>query len=127
MFSLGWSGGDVASMIHQVTVRMGPAMAGGTDDAAARLVEVVVAHASGRPGPEVRTGNLVGSIRANPSGAGGGSTFSATVVVGASYGAFLERGTSKMPPYPFLGPAVADFRSEYRQIMADAVAKGLKP
>lgn len=114
-------------MIHNVTVRMGPAAATGTDDAATRLVEVVVAKASGRPGPEVRTGNLIGSVRANPSGGGGGSTFSATVVVGASYGAFLERGTSKMPPYPFLGPGVAEFRSEYREIMRAAVAKGMRP
>lgn len=130
--SLAWRG-DVASMIHNVTVRMAPAMATGADDAAKRLTEIVVAKASGRPGPEIRTGNLVGSIHVNPSGSPGGSSFSSTVVVGAvsdrgaPYPRFLERGTSRMQPYPFLGPAVAEFRSEYRQIMRDAVAKGLMP
>ena len=53
----------------------------------------------------VRTGKLAGSIGVDTYG--DGRSAGMTVVVGPSehYGLFVERGTSKMAPEPFMGPA----------------------
>ena len=56
----------------------------------------------------VKTGNLKSSIAAQPRG-----PFSWVVRVGASYGAYVEFGTSKMDARPYLGPAVASVRKGF--------------
>ena len=55
---------------------------------------------TGNEHPQVKTGNLLGSITHE---VGDGE-----VVIGTNvkYGKYLEHGTSRMPPYPWLYPAV---------------------
>ena len=55
---------------------------------------------TGNEHPQIKTGNLLGSIT-HETGEG-------EVVIGTNvkYGKYLEHGTSRMPPYPWLFPAV---------------------
>ena len=55
---------------------------------------------TGNEHPQIQTGNLLGSIT-HEVGQG-------EVVIGTNvkYGAYLEHGTSRMPPYAWLYPAV---------------------
>ncbi len=61
-------------------------------------------NASGRPGPRVRTGRLRSSIgwvlTVDQDGLVG--------IVGSNveYAGFVERGTNRAPPYPYLRPAL---------------------
>lgn len=62
-------------------------------------------HASGRPGPMVRTGRLRSSITT----ALGEDAQGLFVDVGTNveYGGYVENGTSRSRPYPYLRPALA--------------------
>lgn len=73
----------------------------------ARAIQVEAAakrNASGRPGPNVITGRLRGSITWRP----GEDEISPYVDVGTNvfYAPFVELGTSRAPAYPFLRPAL---------------------
>jgi len=61
-------------------------------------------NASGRPGPNVRTGRLRGSItwRLGRDGTG----LYADVGTAVHYAPYVEGGTSRMPAYPYLRPAL---------------------
>lgn len=37
------------------------------------------------------------------------------------YGSFVELGTSKMPPRPFLKPAATEHSAEYKKLMEDSI------
>ncbi|MFL5309681.1 MAG: hypothetical protein ACJ79H_04415 [Myxococcales bacterium] len=65
-------------------------------------------HASGRPGPMVRTGRLRGSITWRL----GADPLSPYVDVGSTvlYAPFVELGTSRAPEYPYLRPALVSAR-----------------
>lgn len=52
----------------------------------------------------VDTGSLQGSI--NSSVSGGGNSTTGTVEAGENYGQFVEFGTSRMAPQPFMTPAL---------------------
>jgi HK97 gp10 family phage protein len=72
-----------------------------------RAIQVEAAakrNASGRPGPNVITGRLRGSITWRP----GQDEISPYVDVGTNvfYAPFVELGTSHAPAYPFLRPAL---------------------
>jgi phage gpG-like protein len=72
-----------------------------------RAIQVEAAakrNASGRPGPNVITGRLRGSITWRP----GEDEISPYVDVGTNvfYAPFVELGTSRAPAYPFLRPAL---------------------
>jgi phage gpG-like protein len=72
-----------------------------------RAIQVEAAakrNASGRPGPNVITGRLRGSITWKP----GEDEISPYVDVGTNvfYAPFVELGTSRAPAYPFLRPAL---------------------
>jgi HK97 gp10 family phage protein len=54
----------------------------------------------------VRTGALMASIEAATSGDGRGGAISVTVTPAIRYAVFVEGGTSKMAPEPFLQPAL---------------------
>lgn len=60
-------------------------------------------HATGRPGPMVRTGRLRGSITWRA-----GVERSPYVDIGSAvmYAVYVEMGTSRAPAYPFLRPAL---------------------
>ena len=78
-----------------------------TADLARRAIRVESAakqNASGRPGPNVRTGRLRGSItwRVGEDTAGPYADVGSNV----HYAVFVELGTSVAPAYPFLRPAL---------------------
>lgn len=65
-------------------------------------------NASGRPGPNVRTGNLRRSITTNPTPKGFDGTYTAEVKATMVYARAVEFGHPRWKPgvkYPYLGPA----------------------
>jgi phage gpG-like protein len=66
-------------------------------------------HATGRPGPNVRTGRLRGSItwRLGQDGEGVYADIGSAV----HYAPYVELGTSRMPAYPYLRPALEAART----------------
>lgn len=76
-------------------------------DLARRAIRVESAakqHATGRPGPNVQTGRLRGSITwvlgEDEEG------LHADVGTNVFYGPFVERGTTRAPAYPYLRPGL---------------------
>ena len=71
---------------------------------AQKVVNQAKLNASGRPGPMVRTGRLRSSMTYTI----GSESVYIVAIVGTNvyYGKYLEFGTRRMPPYPFLGPAI---------------------
>ncbi len=61
---------------------------------------------TGNEHPQIKTGELLGSITHE---VGDGEVLIGTNI---KHGKYLEHGTSKMPPYPWLFPAVELKRSE---------------
>jgi HK97 gp10 family phage protein len=74
----------------------------------------------------VDTGNLKGSIGHSDLRTVGRSG-SLVVEIGptASYGVFLEQGTSRMAPQPFMGPAADRHTPGFEQAMAQLGVEGL--
>lgn len=82
-----------------------------TKDLARRAIRVESSakqHATGRPGPNVRTGRLRGSItwRLGADAAGPYADIGSAVL----YAPYVELGTSRMPAYPFLRPGLESAR-----------------
>lgn len=68
-------------------------------------------NASGRPGPNVRTGNLRNSIAMQQVQKGFGNTYETTVSASMVYARAVEMGHPRWKPgvkYPYLGPAATD-------------------
>lgn len=72
---------------------------------AVRVESQAKVNASGRPGPNVDTGRLRSSIRWF-LGADAQGLFAA-VGSDVEYAAYVELGTDRAPPYPYLRPALA--------------------
>jgi HK97 gp10 family phage protein len=70
----------------------------------------------------VDTGFLRNSINTT-YGAGGGE-FAAEVKAGASYAMYVEYGTSRAAPQPFMGPALNAHTDEFEQAMYTNVFAG---
>lgn len=66
-------------------------------------------NASRRPGPMVDTGRLRSSITYAVGNDSEG--IYADVGTNVDYGLYLELGTSRMPPYPYLAPALEAART----------------
>lgn len=83
-------------------------------------------HAPSSPGnpPHVDTGNLKNSLVFEMTGKNSGE-----VRVMAEYGAFLEYGTVRMAPRPFLTPAVDKVADKLEdigiEVVTDALPRGL--
>jgi HK97 gp10 family phage protein len=76
---------------------------------------------SGRPGPEVDTGRHRASISSEAKLLG--NSVQGIVGAGAFYSPYLEYGTSKMPPYPYLRPAVEAKMDEIERLLGEALDK----
>lgn len=74
-------------------------------EAVVRVESQAKVNASGRPGPIVRTGRLRGGIyphvELEPTGLVG------KVTSPVEYSGYVETGTSRSRPYPFLRPALS--------------------
>lgn len=80
-----------------------------------------VASAPGEP-PASDTGRLANSIRTEYNVA----TLTGRVVADAAYAAYLEYGTQRMAPRPFLRPALARQRQAIQEAVNDEVRRVLK-
>ena len=96
------------------------------------LAERIQTAASGRPGPNIVTGNLYGSIGIDYAGIGG-DWGSATVGTSVPYANRLEfgfYGTDSLgrhysqPPYPFFGRAVEGSTDEFIGLVQRAINGG---
>lgn len=78
----------------------------------------------------VRTGNLRNSISRELTGdtfAGSGSTFGGEVGPTANYGRFVEFGTSRMRPRPYLLPALARREPGFLAAIKAVPSKVMRP
>lgn len=74
----------------------------------------------------VDTGNLKGSIgHSDLRTVGRSGSLSVDIGPTASYGVFLEQGTSRMAPQPFMGPAADRHTPGFEQAMAQLGVEGL--
>lgn len=75
----------------------------------------------------VDTGNLRNSINTTLFGTGlaAGSTIGAEVGPEANYGLFIEQGTWKMAPQPFLGPAFDEVEPSFVAALDDLAQQAL--
>lgn len=80
-----------------------------------------IASAPGEP-PASDTGRLVGSIRAEYSDGG----LSGRVVAGSAHAPYLEFGTAKMAPRPFMRPALARRRAAIEADITRSVARAVR-
>ena len=71
-----------------------------------------------------RTGNLEASIQPLPVEVAG-SQVEGFVRAGMEYAPFVEFGTSRSAPYPFLRPAVEANQERLKTVTAEAVARAL--
>lgn len=71
-----------------------------------------------------RTGALRGSIRVENNGSGNSGSISARVFTDLRYAFFVEHGTSKMPPQPFLSPSVDGVEGPFYAAIEAAIQKG---
>ena len=72
-----------------------------------------------------RTGELAGSIGVDMYGDGRSSGVTAVIGPLARYGLFVEKGTSKMAPQPYMEPAFSAESPKLEQSIADIAAKVL--
>src|SRR3974390_2892724 len=77
---------------------------------------------SPREPPAPDTGRLIGSITTpfDPVNLTG------RVVVGAKYGLYLEFGTQRMQPRPFMRPALANMQGEITRVITEEIQRGLQ-
>ena len=88
-------------------------------------------RASGRPGPRVQTNVLRSSIGGAPPEGIREIIQTGSEIVGkmgsnVEYASFVEEGTSKMPPYPYLKPALEAKRDEVVKLFEKGIADALK-
>lgn len=81
------------------------------------------ASAAGEP-PKSDSGFLAKSVKATTTKAGE-SVVSASVIISASYAGFLEKGTSKMAPRPYVAPSFALEAPAITRDMARAIKRAL--
>lgn len=74
----------------------------------------------------VDTGNLKGSIgHSDARSVGRSGTLAIEIGPTASYGAYVEFGTSRMAPQPFMGPAADQHAPAFEQAMQQIGLEGL--
>ena len=81
-------------------------------------------HQASSPGepPAPDTGRLIGSITTSYDPV----NLTGRVVVGAKYGLYLEFGTKRMQPRPFMRPALANMQGEITRVITEEIQRGLQ-
>lgn len=74
------------------------------------------------PYPGTRTGNLKNSVDSRSQDSG----FATAIGPSAAYGTYLEFGTKKMQPYPFVGPTLEQTRDDIIAEFQDAVRRSVQ-
>lgn len=74
-------------------------------------------HSDGSVRPNVDTGRLVNSISHMVKGD------SAYIGTNVEYAAYVEMGTSRSKPYPYLKPAITKHTDEYKAMLEDCLRK----
>lgn len=72
----------------------------------------------------VDTGNLKGSIGTDATASGGGGAYEAVIGPTASYGYFVEAGTSRMPPHLYMSGALDRRQPAFIQAMEALAERG---
>lgn len=101
--------------------RAGAAAAGRAQVVVRKTTLDVVAHA--RNIVRVDTGNLKNSIGADVSVSA--TTIDSQIGPTAAYGRFLETGTSRMGPHPFMGPALDRYAPAFETAMGQIADEAL--
>ena len=105
------------------------AKAAGTTGARAQIVvrkTAIDIESSAKQFAPVDTGNLKGSIgHSDLRTVGRAGSLSVDIGPTASYGVYLEQGTSRMAPQPFMGPAADRHAPGFEQAMAQLGLEGL--
>ena len=79
-------------------------------------------YASGNMGgPQVRTGNLRASIQTEPNGHGG-----VQVAPHTEYAYFVEMGTSRSAPYPYMRPAYETTLEDASKFLSDRIGDDIE-
>ena len=111
-------GTDNSELIKQATteaiVRALEAIGMQAESYAKLELETPKAHKDGTTRPNVDTGRLVNSITHTTEGDN-------TAVIGSNveYAAYVELGTQKSNPYPYLRPAIENHVQEYSDILKE--------
>lgn len=121
---------EVAARLQRAAAGLGPALRVTVQHQATLLSALVMANASGRPGPNVITGAYRASWQVRVRGAGVGAV--GTVGTNAPQARRLEFGfagtdslgrTYAQPPFPHAGPAVHDREAVYPKVFRRTVAE----
>lgn len=105
---------ELVSDLRAAPGRVGQKVAAGVRKSAADV------EAGAKARAPVDTGNLRNSITTSVEGDGRSGAVTATVGPTANYGGYVEYGTSRMGPQPYLGPAFDQVVPSFVQAMEDA-------
>jgi hypothetical protein len=112
--------------MRKVSPRVDEEMAQVQEEGAQLLHDTLVAHASGRPGPNIRTGAYVASFyvqrMAKGFRVGNNSPQARRLEYGFIGQDSLGRNYSQ-PPFPHFRPAIIEFRPQYRRMVAGVPKK----
>lgn len=120
---------DLAPRLEQAAARVGPETNRTVQQQGRLLRALIMENASGRPGPNVISGDYRGSWEPEPFPVpdGGGVEVGTRKPQGRrlEYG-FMERYDSlgrfyRQPPFPHVEPAVNELSTEYEQAFKDAL------
>lgn len=116
------TGGDLkgfAASLREAQPRVGAKAAQALRAGGARI------ERSAKINAPVDTGNLRASINTTSTGDGRRGRMTVRVGPTANYAPYVELGTSRMAPQPFLGPAVDEHEDAIIKALADAFGEAL--
>lgn len=90
-----------------------------------RKTTTAVERSAKRNAP-VDTGRLRDSIQQSITGSGRGALITGNVFSDVPYANFVESGTSRNAPQPWLGPAVAEHEDQFQQNMDKIIGGALE-
>lgn len=125
---------NLAKVLDQIDAKeeqVGDAVSYAIEQVAIEIQGKAQENASGRPGPNVRTGNLRRSIRTSTPVKGFGGSYSVDVSATMVYARAVEFGHPRWKPgtkYPYLGPAALSLSKsgEANRIFTRALADRLR-
>lgn len=111
---------QVLEALKRATMRGLEACGAKAESYAKKELSKVKPHKKGEPRPNVITGRLRNSI-SHTLGSNVGDNIQVHIGTNVSYAPFVELGTRRSDPYPYLTPAALDHAQEYRKILEDSL------